>query len=202
MKVNVLVAAAMVITSVNAGWHRRLRSLFGRNDRRPGSVFPQDLTETGSSMSQDTEPTNKESSNDSDMNGIGKNLICDFLISTTKGLQASLVGHADEFRGHLALLHILQAREDTLKDEQRESHSASTGRVNGRLEAIKGEFAKLQAEYSRFWTMLVDNECLAEDYYLIGPQDMARVGVLLDVLQKTPRNASVHGDDVVSLDRQ
>ncbi|KAH9247988.1 hypothetical protein BASA81_014401 [Batrachochytrium salamandrivorans] len=166
MKVNVLVVAAMVITSVNAGWHRRLRSLFGRNDRKPGSVFPQDLTENGSVY------------------------------------RASLVGHADEFRGHLALLHILQAREDTLKDEQRESHSASTGRVNGRLEAIKGEFAKLQAEYSRFWTMLVDNECLAEDYYLIGPQDMARVGVLLDVLQKTPRNASVHGDDVVSLDRQ
>ncbi|KAH9244092.1 hypothetical protein BASA81_018546 [Batrachochytrium salamandrivorans] len=85
-----------------------------------GSVFSQDLAETGSSMSQDTDPTNKESSNDSDMNGIGKNLICDFLISTTKGLQASLVEHADEFRGHLASLHILQEKEETLKDEQRE----------------------------------------------------------------------------------
>ncbi|KAH9266495.1 hypothetical protein BASA84_001132 [Batrachochytrium salamandrivorans] len=163
MKVNVLVVAAMVLPrSMQVG------------------------IEDSESMSQDTEPTNKESSNDSDMNGIGKNLICDFLISKTKGLQKDLVERC-EFRGHLALLHILQAREETLKEEQRETHSASTGRVNGRLEAIKGEFAKLQAEYSRFWTMLVDNECLAEDYYLIGPQDMARVGVLLDVLQKTPR---------------
>ncbi|KAH9254707.1 hypothetical protein BASA81_007258 [Batrachochytrium salamandrivorans] len=103
-----LLSLPWLFTSVNAGWHRRLRSLFGRNDRKPGSVFPQDLTENGSSMSQDTEPTNKESSNDSDMNGIGKNLICDFLISKTKGLQKDLVEHADEFRGHLALLHILQ----------------------------------------------------------------------------------------------
>ncbi|KAH9263537.1 hypothetical protein BASA83_013059 [Batrachochytrium salamandrivorans] len=85
------------------------------------------------------------------MNGVGKNLSAIFLISTTKGLQASLVEHADEFRGHLALLHILQEREETLKEEQRESHSASTGRVNGILEAIKSEFAKLEEEYSRFW---------------------------------------------------
>ncbi|KAH9263548.1 hypothetical protein BASA83_013070 [Batrachochytrium salamandrivorans] len=154
MKFNALVVAAMVITSVNAGWHRRPRVFLGGDDNSLGSVFSQDLAETGSSMSQDTDPTNKESSNDSDMNGIGKNLICDFPDLHNQGLQASLVEHADEFRGHLALLHISTREGGDLKEEQRgKAILHRLDGVNGRLEAIKSEFAKLEEEYSKFWAM-------------------------------------------------
>ncbi|KAH6580111.1 hypothetical protein BASA60_003013 [Batrachochytrium salamandrivorans] len=202
MKFNILVVAAMVITSVNAGWHRRPKVVSGSDDSKPGSVSSYELPEGDSSLSQDTVHTNKESSNDSDMNVVSENIFCDFLTLAAKDLQRNLVERADEFRGHLASLHILQEKEETLKDEQRENHSASTGRVNGILEAIKKEFAKLEKEYREVWGMLKNNGCLVEDYYLIDPQDMARVGLLLDLLQITPRNASVHGDDVISLDRK
>ncbi|KAH6573370.1 hypothetical protein BASA60_006093 [Batrachochytrium salamandrivorans] len=46
MKVKALVVAAMVITSVNAGWRRKPRVFVGGDDSKPGSVFSQDLTET------------------------------------------------------------------------------------------------------------------------------------------------------------
>ncbi|KAH6596505.1 hypothetical protein BASA50_005055 [Batrachochytrium salamandrivorans] len=202
MKFNILVVAAMVITSVNAGWHRRPKVVPGSDDSKPGSVSSHDLSEGDSSLSQDTVHTNKESSNDSDTNVVSENIFCDFLTLAAKDLQRNLVERADEFRDHLASLHMLQEKEDTLKDEQMENHSASTERVNGILEAIKEEFAKLQKEYREVWEMLKNNGCLVEDYYLIDPQDMARVGLLLELLQETPRNASVHGDDVISLDRK
>ncbi|KAH6596503.1 hypothetical protein BASA50_005053 [Batrachochytrium salamandrivorans] len=130
MKFNILVVAAMVITSVNAGWHRRPKVVSGSDDSKPGSVSSYELPEGDSSLSQDTVHTNKESSNDSDMNVVSENIFCDFLTLAAKDLQRNLVERADEFRGHLASLHILQEKEETLKDEQRENHSASTGRVN------------------------------------------------------------------------
>ncbi|KAH6580109.1 hypothetical protein BASA60_003011 [Batrachochytrium salamandrivorans] len=151
MKFNILVVAAMVITSVNAGWHRRPKVVPGGDDSKPGSVSSQDLSEGDSSMSQDTDHTNKESSNDSDTNVVSENIFCDFLTLAAKDLQASLVERADEFRGHLASLHMLQETAETLKEEQMENHSASTERVNGILEAIKKEFAKLLKEYYEVW---------------------------------------------------
>ncbi|KAH6584747.1 hypothetical protein BASA60_000842 [Batrachochytrium salamandrivorans] len=77
MRVNVLVIAAMVVTSVNAGGKERPRGWFKQGDGsglkskapfglRVYPLFPQERPVHDSGASQDTDPTSKESSNGSD----------------------------------------------------------------------------------------------------------------------------------------
>ncbi|KAH9271406.1 hypothetical protein BASA83_006498 [Batrachochytrium salamandrivorans] len=202
MKVKALVVAAMVITSVNAGWRRKPRVFVGGDDSKPGSVFSQDLTETGPSMSQDIEPTKKESADDSNMNGIGKNLICDFLISKAEGLHRNIFGNVDEYRSHLSVLYILQEKAENLKEEEKEDHSASFERVNGGLQAIKEEFTSLKDRYLQILKQLVRNECMTESVHLTSPEDMERIDIFLDELLNLRESTKKDKEGVIVFHRE
>ncbi|KAH6585526.1 hypothetical protein BASA50_001135 [Batrachochytrium salamandrivorans] len=202
MKVKALVVAAMVITSVNAGWRRRFKDLFGGNGGKPRSVFPQDLSMNEWSMSQDTEPTKKESADDSNMNGIGKNLICDFLISIAEDLHRNIFGNVDEYRSHLSVLYTLQGKAENLKEEEKEDHSASFEHVNGRLQAIKGEFTSLKDRYLEMLKQLVRNECMTESVHLTSPEDMERIDIFLDELLNLRESTRKDKEGVIVFHRE
>ncbi|KAH6570179.1 hypothetical protein BASA60_007890 [Batrachochytrium salamandrivorans] len=162
------------------------------------SELSQDPPENDSSMSQDIEPTDKESFDDLDMNGADIDLICNTLMPIATSLHKSLLEYADEFHSNLSVLYSLQEKAENLKDEEKEEHSVSYRHITLRLEAIKVEFAGLKKKYAKLFKTLVDKKCMPEDYYLIAPVDMDRVGILLDELQVLPWNAKIHGDDVTS----
>ncbi|KAH6597632.1 hypothetical protein BASA61_003085 [Batrachochytrium salamandrivorans] len=92
------------------------------------------------------------------MNGTGNNLICSLLISIAKGLHENILEHVDEFQSHMPLFHILQDRAEHLKNEDRDDHSASFGRVNGRLQDIEGRFTSLKDRYLKIVQKWVQNE--------------------------------------------
>ncbi|KAH6591894.1 hypothetical protein BASA50_008408 [Batrachochytrium salamandrivorans] len=154
------------------------------------------------SISQDIEPTKRESADDSNMNGTGNNLICSLLISIAKGLHENVFEHVDEFQSHMPLFHILQDKAEHLKDEDRDDHSASFGRVNGRLQDIEERFTSLKDRYLEIVQKWMQNECMTESVHLITPSDMERIDIPLDELLNLPGNAEVHEKDVIFLDRQ
>ncbi|KAH9248159.1 hypothetical protein BASA81_014190 [Batrachochytrium salamandrivorans] len=171
-------------------------------DSKPGSVFSQDLTETVPSMSQDIEPTKKESADDSNMNGIGKNLICDFLIPIAEGLHKNIFEHIDEYRSHLSVLYTLQGKVENLKDEEKEGYSAPFERVNGRLQAIKGEFTSLKDRYLEMLKQLVRNECMTESVHLTSPEDMERIDIFLDELLNLRESTRKDKEGVIVFHRE
>ncbi|KAH9274781.1 hypothetical protein BASA83_002988 [Batrachochytrium salamandrivorans] len=108
MKVKALIVAAMVITSVNAGWLDRFINWLGYKydselvfppsipEHGPGSVLPSNLPDSTLDDAQDLDPYNQEpgdGSNDGD-----EELTCDSIIADLTKLQVKMLELAEDFR--------------------------------------------------------------------------------------------------------
>ncbi|KAH6595131.1 hypothetical protein BASA50_006117 [Batrachochytrium salamandrivorans] len=174
MRVNVLVIAAMVVTSVNAGGKERPRGLFKQGDGsglkskapfglRVYPLFPKKRPVHDSGASQDTDPTSKESSNGSDDDAAKKNQPASLSISNN-----------------------LKDNKETLKTEEIGNRFASYNLVNAKLETIKKRFVVSDEYYRETYGELVQNDCSTEFPRLIPPKEMMELSVTLNEHMELP----------------
>ncbi|KAH6573835.1 hypothetical protein BASA50_000294 [Batrachochytrium salamandrivorans] len=213
MRVNALFVAAMVITSVNAGWLDTFMGWFGIDrgnqglvsspnlpEHGPGSVLPSDSQDSTLDDARDLDPYNQEpgdGSNDGD-----EELTCDSIIADLTKLQVKMLELYGQFRAQLPAFYDLKSRAGDLKDEEMDDYHASRREVEAMLEGIKAEFTNSNARYSEDWATLIDKGCLDDYVYLMSPVEMTQISMFLDELQSSSGNEKIHGEDVVSLDKQ
>ncbi|KAH6591483.1 hypothetical protein BASA50_008659 [Batrachochytrium salamandrivorans] len=212
MKVNALVVAAMVITSVNADWLDRFINWLGYRydselvfppsipEHGPGSVLPSNLPDSTLDDAQDLDPYNQEpgdGSNDGD-----KKPTCNSIIADLKKLQVKMIELAQKYQDQLPAFYDLKSRVDGLKDEEMDDYHASRREVEATLEDIKAEFTNLNARYSEGWATLTGKGCVDDYIQLMAPAEMTQIGIFLDELQSSSEYEKAHEDDVVSLDKQ
>ncbi|KAH9255664.1 hypothetical protein BASA81_006270 [Batrachochytrium salamandrivorans] len=197
MRVNVLVIAAMVVTSVNAGGKERPRGLFKQGDGsglkskapfglRVYSLFPKKRPVHDSGASQDTDPTSKESSNGSDDDAAKKESACKRLASELLYLQQRIFEHFDEFHIQLSISNNLKDNKETLKTEEIGNRFASYNLVNAKLETIKKRFVVSDEYYRETYGELVQNDCSTEFPRLIPPKEMMELSVTLNEHMELP----------------
>ncbi|KAH6591499.1 hypothetical protein BASA50_008675 [Batrachochytrium salamandrivorans] len=212
MKVKALIVAAMVITSVNAGWLDRFINWLGYKydselvfppsipEHGPGSVLPSNLPDSTLDDAQDLDPYNQEpgdGSNDGD-----EELTCDSIIADLTKLQVKMLELAEDFQDQLPAFYELKSRADDLKDEEMDNYHVSRREVEAMLEDIKAEFTYLNARYSEDWADLTHKGCWNDYLHLMAPAEMTQISMFLNVLQSSSGNEKIHGEDVVSLDRK
>ncbi|KAH6564863.1 hypothetical protein BASA62_007664 [Batrachochytrium salamandrivorans] len=114
MRVNVLVIAAMVVTSVNAGGKERPRGWFKQGD---GSGLKSKSTIwIKSGASQDTDPTSKESSNGSDDDAAKKNQPASVLLPNYSIYSKEYLSSFDEFHIQLSISNNLKGQQGDLEN--------------------------------------------------------------------------------------
>ncbi|KAH9263981.1 hypothetical protein BASA83_012563 [Batrachochytrium salamandrivorans] len=115
MRVNVLVVAAMVITSVNAGLIKESKDL-SSDDLNQESVQSKE-----EDVFQESEPTKNGQYDDSD--DAEKTKICNRMLFIAEKIQASIFDLADDFRINLPIPDAPNRGANDLEPEAREGHA-------------------------------------------------------------------------------
>ncbi|KAH6577969.1 hypothetical protein BASA60_003816 [Batrachochytrium salamandrivorans] len=213
MKVNALVVAAMVITSVNASPFGIFKVWLGIDsgsqepaspsdspEHGPGLVLPSDSQDSTLNDTQDLDPYNQDpadGSNDGD-----EESTCDSIIADLKELQVKMLGLDEQFRNQLPTLYELKSRVDDLKDEEMDDYHASRREVEATLEDIKAEFINSSAKYSEGWATLIAKGCLDDHVHLMSPEGMMQISMFFDELQSSSGYEKSPEKGVRILDRE
>ncbi|KAH6583500.1 hypothetical protein BASA50_008154 [Batrachochytrium salamandrivorans] len=194
MRVNILVVAAMVITSVNAGLIKESKDL-SNDDLNLESVQSKEEWD----IFQESEPTKNGQYDDSD--DAEKTKICSALISVSEELHKDITDQASKFQGNLLFFYALKDMENNLEPEVREGHAEFYSQVKDEQNAIKETISDLERKYEEVWEKIVKTECPTESVHLLSPEDMA-IGISLDKQMMTPQVQDTVESDVDILDKQ
>ncbi|KAH6597720.1 hypothetical protein BASA50_004325 [Batrachochytrium salamandrivorans] len=129
MKVKALVVAAMVITSVNAGLHRR------------GEDSPSKASSSGE----------EQSANGSNTGSTVVNPICSIVYAMLKGLQTKIYELDEESYIYQAVISEMNNRSAWVLAKQVETHYESYNVACAKLEASKEQSTNLKREYLRIF---------------------------------------------------
>ncbi|KAH9249219.1 hypothetical protein BASA81_013068 [Batrachochytrium salamandrivorans] len=179
MKFNTLVVAAMVITSVNAGGHKRVRGWFARRGGMSKDK-PQDYWIT--KEKQDTGSNASES-----------HPICDPIALKLDGLRLKIKDRSNGFWKYMPLSpRLLQTgdesgnvngdyrrnkndQENELKIKERQDPFTSYRINNPKLKKIKTEITGLKKKYSRVWTKFEKAKCSTKHRQLVSPEEITKI---------------------------
>ncbi|KAH6593836.1 hypothetical protein BASA50_007062 [Batrachochytrium salamandrivorans] len=182
MKLNALVVAAMVITSVNAGLPDKLPSEVENSGGRSMSVFSPDSSGNGLGPFQESEPTNKESADDSGGDGIGEDLASypngAHVEEKSGGISGGVDGY-DQLGDHNKLNADERRVDDERRgdDERQDGHGGrgsdgGLGNLSDEVNFKKGpECNSLISELYRLWTrsININFDALSPAITLKGP---------------------------------
>ncbi|KAH6601546.1 hypothetical protein BASA61_001925 [Batrachochytrium salamandrivorans] len=191
MKFNVLVIAAMVIASVNAGGRKKGASGHRHNDDsmpRSGApfglkvypLFPQKRPVHDSDTLQDLDHTNNKGDHDLAKHEVYEDPDCKILSRTLLDLQASIVDLSGEYHDNRSTIFELQIKMKNSEDEEHSEQRASQSLAHAAMQKIKLEAITLKGEYKRLWKNLLDAGCLVDFNYSLSPEEIGRLGVFLD----------------------
>ncbi|KAH6602077.1 hypothetical protein BASA61_000677 [Batrachochytrium salamandrivorans] len=201
MKVKALIVAAMVITSVNAGWLDTFMGWFGIDRGSQGSVSSPNLPDSTLDEARDLFSSENDPADGSD-DGDEKPT-CDSIIAYLNGLQVRMLGLAQKYQDQLPALYSLKKKAaNGLKDEEMEGYYASRRKVEVTLKGIKAEFTNSNARHSKGWTNLTGKGCWNEYLHLMSPEEMIKVSVFLDKLLGWSGYEKPHEDGVRILYRK
>ncbi|KAH6564268.1 hypothetical protein BASA62_008007 [Batrachochytrium salamandrivorans] len=191
MKVNVLVVAAMVIASVNAGGRKKGAGGHRHNDDsmpRSGApfglkvypLFPQKRPVHDSDTPQDLDHTNNKGDHDLAKHEVYEDPDCKILSRTLLDLQASIVDLSGEYHDNRSTIFELQIKMKNSEDEENGEQRASYSLAHAAMQKIKLKAITLKGEYKGLWKDLLDAGCLVDFNYSLSPEEIGRLGVFLD----------------------
>ncbi|KAH6570534.1 hypothetical protein BASA62_004312 [Batrachochytrium salamandrivorans] len=173
MRVNILVVAAMVITSVNAGLIKESKDL-PSDDLNQESVQSKEEWD----VFQESEPSKNGQCDDSD--DAEKTKICNRMLFIAEKIQASIFDLADDFRINLPIPDAPNRGANDLEPEAREGHAEFYSQIKDEQKAIKEKATFLKGKYEEIWEKIVKTGCPTESTRLLSPEDMAIVAIFLD----------------------
>ncbi|KAH6584185.1 hypothetical protein BASA60_001068, partial [Batrachochytrium salamandrivorans] len=169
MKVNVLVVAAMVIASVNAGGRKKGAGGHRHNDDSMPRIHSQDL-----------DHTNNKGDHDLAKHEVYEDPDCKILSRTLLDLQASIVDLSGEYHDNRSTIFELQIKMKNSEDEENSEQRASYSLAHAAMQKIKLKAITLKGEYKGLWKDLLDAGCLVDFNYSLSPEEIGRLGVFLD----------------------
>ncbi|KAH6566651.1 hypothetical protein BASA60_009347 [Batrachochytrium salamandrivorans] len=180
MKVNVLVVAAMVITSVNAGGCGGLWSCFkGICGSKSGSSQDPPRQNLGKSKGRDPISTNK-GGHDLKGHGTVKLPDCDTLFSTLKDLQTSIFMLFGKYLQSKSTISRLDIKIDNSKPRKANKYHELQSIAKATMEDIKLKAIILKEEYEETWMSFEDAECLNQSNRLLPPKKIGNIRMFLN----------------------
>ncbi|KAH6562626.1 hypothetical protein BASA60_011060 [Batrachochytrium salamandrivorans] len=149
MKVKALVVAAMVITSVNAGLHRR------------GEDSPSKASSSGE----------EQSANGSNTGNTVVNPACDFVYAMLRVLQTKIYELDEESYIYQAVISEMNNRSAWVLAKQVETHYESYNVACAKLEASKEQSTNLKREYLRIFQTRGSMGCDEAVFHTIFEKD-------------------------------
>ncbi|KAH6597724.1 hypothetical protein BASA50_004329 [Batrachochytrium salamandrivorans] len=149
MKVKALVVAAMVITSVNASWHRK----------------GEDSSSKASSSGEE------QSANGSNAGNTVVNPACDFVYAMLRALQTKIREFDSESHVYQAIISEMENRAAWVSAKQVEIHYESYNAARAKLEASKEQSNNLKGRYRRIFENRGSMNCDEEVFRLISEND-------------------------------
>ncbi|KAH6560831.1 hypothetical protein BASA50_007424 [Batrachochytrium salamandrivorans] len=228
MKFNVLVVAAMVITSVNAGgrkgfpgWFKKggkLKSVLTRGLPRKELSLPQtpkvmpteekpanDLYHSYYDSDDPDDPDDPDDLDDLDDSG-GENAkpnpVCDPLISGSLQFKKDIIELVHEFENQMKDLKALDDVVDDLSPDELKDYSVLRSKVRTELENIEDEYTDLMEKYHGYLQGLAINKCWTKSLHLKLPKDLMTLDALLSEDLKLLKYKTDDKSVVDALDKQ
>ncbi|KAH6570793.1 hypothetical protein BASA62_004142, partial [Batrachochytrium salamandrivorans] len=174
----VLVVAAMVITSVNAGLLGKLPSEAENSGDESGSVSEQNLLQKDGNPSQDPEPTKEKQAGDlSDEDK--KNQICNSILLELYDLRGRIIGLVHQLRVQMLTINDLNIKKSHLKPEEMDTHALSKYEVRAKMQSIENKYATVMGEYYQTWQDLAGSGCPTESLKSMFPEEMIDLDAFL-----------------------
>ncbi|KAH9265230.1 hypothetical protein BASA83_011230 [Batrachochytrium salamandrivorans] len=177
MRVNALVAAAMVITSVNASGKGGFKSWFGRGGMT-GSESRHNLLRSTLSLFQGPEPTKKKPGGGS--GGDDKDPFCGSMASKLSGLRDKAIELSSKIPRQRQISYRLRGyrnrgvnRDDRgfVKAKKTATHSELDDEDSLEMKEIKESLIALEGEYRGVWIPFI-NECWNKSFDVLSPEEM------------------------------
>ncbi|KAH6597730.1 hypothetical protein BASA50_004335 [Batrachochytrium salamandrivorans] len=181
MKVNVLVAASMVITSVSAAGKEGLRGCFrgicGSGSEAPFGLrvhplFPKKRPAHDSNASQGFDPTKNK-------NGIVETPECVALSLILSDYQRSIITLSGKHLKSQFTILELQTKIDNSKPEKANKYRASQSLTKTTMEEIKGKAIILRKGYAEFWKDFSDEKCTDKSKQLSSPDKIGEIRIFI-----------------------
>ncbi|KAH6589469.1 hypothetical protein BASA61_005600 [Batrachochytrium salamandrivorans] len=161
MKVNVLVVAAMVITSVNASWHELFTSCFwGRCMAREESNL--NLVKHMEDTSQDPDPTNNK-------DGIVETPECVALSLILHDYQDSIFMLSDKYLKSQFTINRIEIKISYSKPKKENRYRTLQSIAHATMEEIRGKATTLRNGHAEFWNEFLDEKCTDKSKKLSPP---------------------------------
>ncbi|KAH9273398.1 hypothetical protein BASA83_004402 [Batrachochytrium salamandrivorans] len=185
MKFNVLVVAAMVITSVNAVWHDVFTGCFGdRCDMSKAGEFRRLIQDELESVSPPellgNDPNEPQESDPPEYDPI-----CDPILEELTLLRRESYDIEAAFRGQMPTHFNLMKGKDadgkkinprTLKTEQVAAYLELSNEKKATVGGFKAEYAVVMEKYRKPWKELIKNRCLTESRIWMSPDEVTKRG--------------------------
>ncbi|KAH6566987.1 hypothetical protein BASA50_005458 [Batrachochytrium salamandrivorans] len=177
MRVNVLVAAAMVITCVNASGRGRPRGYSRDHDAGLGSVSsPPELSENDGGPLQESGPKKEEQDDYPIAYDTDNDLACTLLLLELRDLQEDIICLDGLFHEQMSISLDSKDKVKNVNTEEIKGHSASQDEATSELEKIKEELASLEQTYHGIWDQFVRIGCSIKSHNLLSPKEMMKKG--------------------------
>ncbi|KAH6560505.1 hypothetical protein BASA50_008317 [Batrachochytrium salamandrivorans] len=205
MRVRVLVAAAMVITSANAIWLSTFMSCFGYNGRSEPVLSPA-LTENKSDTPQSLKPIKGKPIGHSNMDSVDKESKCESIVSDLFILWDKAASLSYKLQEETPIFYKLikkngrniekdrkskkskknkkgekgeKSEDSVLQTNEMVADSVSHGESQTKVVKYVNDLTALKTEYSGLWAELKTNNCPTKSTYLLSPEEMIDNGYLL-----------------------
>ncbi|KAH6561597.1 hypothetical protein BASA61_009146 [Batrachochytrium salamandrivorans] len=179
MKFNALVAAAMVITSVNAGLLGRIASVLRRNDRMTISGSSRGLLRKKWDASQDLDHTNNKDVHDLAKHDIYEDPECNALFIILHGLQDNISILSGKYRKSKATISRLHIKVKNSKSKKADKYCASYSLTSTTMKEIRLKAIILRKGHAEFWKDFSNAQCPAKLNQLSPPDEIGKIEMFL-----------------------
>ncbi|KAH9262719.1 hypothetical protein BASA83_013758 [Batrachochytrium salamandrivorans] len=205
MKVNVLVVAAMVIASVNAGGRKKGAGGHRHNDgSEPSSeavisrvYVPVPVVSLESASSRDfsdeewallegRDPTSVQKARDLKDFGIIKTPDCDTLFAKLQDLQGRILQLSDKYSSCRLTLCGINIKADSSKSNEIAGYLTSHATASGTMQRARQVAITLKEEYEETWMSFLDAGCLNQSNRLFTPEEIGKWVIFLGNPVKLP----------------